>query len=71
MLQALRKTLIRTRQFLGDALTWRQPQRQYPSADVEASGEQRGEGSLGRTGGAKAYDESGLSIVGVIARRFR
>jgi Type II secretion system (T2SS), protein G len=34
MLQALGKTLIRTRQFLGDALTWRQPQRQYPSADV-------------------------------------
>jgi len=27
----------------------------------EASGEQRGEGSLGRNGGAKAYDEGGLA----------
>jgi NAD(P)-dependent dehydrogenase (short-subunit alcohol dehydrogenase family) len=37
----------------------------------EASGEQRGEGSLGRNGRAKAYDEGGLAIVGVKARRFR
>ena len=37
----------------------------------EASGEQRGEGSLGRNGGAKAYDEGGLAIVGVKVRRFR
>ena len=38
---------------------------------LEASGEQRGEGSLGRNGGAKAYDEGGLAIVGVKVRRFR
>ena len=38
---------------------------------TEASGEQRGEGSLGRNGGAKAYDEGGLAIVGVKVRRFR
>jgi hypothetical protein len=38
---------------------------------AEASGEQRGEGSLGRNGGAKAYDEGGLAIVGVKVRRFR
>ena len=38
---------------------------------VEASGEQRGEGSLGRTGGAKAYYERGLATAGAIARRFR
>ena len=37
----------------------------------EASGEQRGEGSLGRTGGAKAYYERGLATAGAIARRFR
>jgi hypothetical protein len=28
----------------------------------EASGEQRGEGSLGKNGGAKAYDEGGLAM---------
>jgi len=39
--------------------------------DPEASGEQRGEGSLGKNGGAKAYDEGGLAIVGVKVRRFR
>ena len=39
--------------------------------DGEASGEQRGEGSLGRNGGAKAYDEGGLALVGVKVRRFR
>ena len=37
------------------------------NAKGEASGEQRGEGSLGRTGGAKAHYESGLAIVGAIA----
>ena len=41
------------------------------SHKTEASGEQRGEGSLGKNGGAKAYDEGRLAIVGVKVRRFR
>jgi leader peptidase (prepilin peptidase)/N-methyltransferase len=32
MLHALRKTLVRTSRFLGDALTWRKPQREYAPA---------------------------------------
>ena len=48
----------------------RQPT-QHIQAYAEASGEQRGEGSLGKNGGAKAYDEGGLAIVGVKVRRFR
>ncbi len=32
MLHALRKTLVRTSRFLGDALAWRKPQREYAPA---------------------------------------
>jgi hypothetical protein len=39
-------------------------------ACTEASGEQHGEGTVGRTGRQTIY-ESGLAIVGAITRRFR